>query len=174
MNASFGEGLLAVFAAECGEAGLSAETTIKAVKSLIPKTYTYCVIGDLDCAVRGGRVPKWVKILANSMRMTPVIATNPNGEIKLATCLFGRRNIAARFAKYVANQTSGSDAVVIGIGHAVNADNVAVVETTLRGHLEGVQRIAVGELGTALGVHGGPGTLLVSTMPYINPEDLAE
>ena len=58
LNASFGEGLLAVFAAECAEAGLSADATIKAVNSLIPRTRTYCVIGDLDCAVRGGRVPK--------------------------------------------------------------------------------------------------------------------
>ncbi|MGI9221810.1 MAG: DegV family protein, partial [Woeseiaceae bacterium] len=174
LNASFGEGLLAVFAAECAAAGVSAETTIKSVKSLIPKTYTYCVIGDLDCAVRGGRVPRWVKILANSMRMTPVIATKPNGEIKLATCLFGRSNIAARFAKYVASQTTGSDAVVVGIGHAVSAEKMAIVEATLRERLTAVHRIAIGELGTALGVHGGPGTLLVSTMPYVNPEDLAE
>ena len=79
-------------------------------------------MGDLDFAVRGGRVPKWVKLLADSMRMTPVIATTPNGEIKLATCLFGRRNIAARFAKYVARQTDHGAATIVGIGHAVSAD----------------------------------------------------
>ncbi|MGI9199769.1 MAG: DegV family protein [Woeseiaceae bacterium] len=174
LNASFGEGLLAVFAAECGAAGLSAKTTIEAVNSLIPHTYTYCVIGDLDCAVRGGRVPNWVKILANTMRMTPVIATTPNGEIKLATCLFGRRNIAARFAKYVAKQTDDSKTTIVGIAHAVSADKLEIVESTLREKLQGIQRIAIGELGTALGVHGGPGTLLISTIPYVNPESLVE
>lgn len=174
LNASFGEGLLAVFAAECGAAGLSAQATIEAINSLIPKTHTYCVIGDLDCAVRGGRVPNWVRILANTMRMTPIIATTPNGEIKLATCLFGRKNIAARFAKHVAKQTNDSEATVVGIAHAVSADKLEVVESTLRENLQGIQRIAIGELGTALGVHGGPGTLLISTMPYVNPQNLAE
>jgi fatty acid-binding protein DegV len=108
------------------------------------------------------------------MRMTPIIATTPNGEIKLATCLFGRKNIAARFAKHVAKQTNDSEATVVGIAHAVSADKLEVVESTLRENLQGIQRIAIGELGTALGVHGGPGTLLISTMPYVNPQDLAE
>jgi DegV family protein with EDD domain len=174
LNASFGEGLLAVFAAECGAAGLSAKATIEAVNSLIPVTRTYCVIGDLDYAVRGGRVPNWVKVLANTMRMTPVIATTPTGEIKLTTCLFGRRNIAARFAKYVARQTNGSEATIVGIGHAVCEDELDIIETTLRDNLQGIHRIATGELGTALGAHGGPGTLLISTMPYVNPESLVE
>ena len=174
LNASFGEGLLAVFAAECGEAGLSATTTIDAVKALIPDTRTFCVVGDLDYAVRGGRVPRWVKVLANSMRMTPVIQTTPTGEIKLATCLFGRSNIPARFAKYVAKQIAGSGSIVVGIGHAVRPEGLATVQSTLSEQLDNIQRISTGELGTALGAHGGPGTLVVSTVPYINPESLAE
>jgi fatty acid-binding protein DegV len=104
--------------------------------------------------------------------MTPVIATTPTGEIKLTTCLFGRRNIAARFAKYVARQTNGSEATIVGIGHAVCEDELDIIETTLRDNLQGIHRIATGELGTALGAHGGPGTLLISTMPYVNPESL--
>ena len=174
LNASFGEGLLAVFAAECGEAGLSAETTIKAVNSLIPDARTYCVVGDLNFAVRGGRVPKWVKLLADSMRMTPVIATTPNGEIKLATCLFGRRNIAARFAKYVARQTDHGAATIVGIAHAVSPDEMSVVAATVKDTIPNIHRISTADLGTALGVHGGPGTLLISTLPYVNPQDLAE
>jgi DegV family protein with EDD domain len=174
LNASFGEGLLAVFAAECGEAGLSAETTIEAVKSLVPDTRTFCVVGDLDYAVRGGRVPRWVKVIADTMRMTAVIQTTPTGEIKLATCLFGRRNIAARFAKYVAKQIEGCGPIVVGIGHAVRPEGLDIVKAALSDRLTNIQRIAVGELGTALGAHGGPGTLIVSTMPYINPESLVE
>ena len=163
-----------MFAAECGEAGLSAAATIDAVKALIPDTRTFCVVGDLDYAVRGGRVPRWVKVLANSMRMTPVIQTTPKGEIKLATCLFGRRNIPARFARYVTKQIAGSGPTVVGSGHAVRPEGLATVQATLSEQLDNIQRISTGELGTALGAHGGPGTLVVSTMPYVNPESLAE
>jgi dihydroxyacetone kinase-like predicted kinase len=52
LNASLGEGLLAVFAAECAAAGRSAESTIAAIQRLIPETRTYAVLGNLDHAVR--------------------------------------------------------------------------------------------------------------------------
>jgi DegV family protein with EDD domain len=174
LNASLGQGLLTVFAAECGGAGLSAQTTIAAVDSLIPETHTYGVLGNLDYAVRGGRIPKWVKILARSMRVTPVVRTTAAGEIKLSTCLFGRHNIPARFAQHVAKEIQNKGPMVIGIGHAVCPENAKIVETVLNKKLPDTERISMAELGTALGVHGGPGTLIISTQPYVNPASLAE
>jgi DegV family protein with EDD domain len=174
LNASFGEGLLAVFAAECAGAGLSAQTTIAAVNSLIPETHTYGVLGNLNYAVRGGRIPKWVKILAASMRVTPVVRTTAAGEIKLSTCLFGRRNIPQRFAQYVAKEVQDKGPMVFGVGHAVCPEDAETVETELNKNLSDTQRISMAELGTALGVHGGPGTLIIATQPYVNPASLAE
>jgi len=173
LNASLGQGLLAVFAAECGGAGLSAQTTITAIDSLIPQTHTYGVLGNLDYAVRGGRIPKWVKILAASMHVTPVVRTTTAGEIKLSACLFGRRNIPARFAQHVANEIKDKGPMVIGVGHAVCPENARLVETVLNKKLPNTERISMAELGTALGVHGGPGTLIIATQPYVNPASLA-
>jgi DegV family protein with EDD domain len=174
LNASLGQGLLAVFAAECGAAGLSARTTITAVEALIPETRTYGVFGNLDYAVRGGRIPKWVKFLALSMRVTPVIRTTAAGEIKLSTCLFGRRNIPARFAQHVAKKIQDKGPMVIGVGHAVCPENAKVVEAGLNKALPDTERLSMAELGTALGVHGGPGTLIIAIQPYVNPASLVE
>ncbi len=174
LNASLGQGLLAVFAAECGAAGLSARTTITAVEALIPETHTYGVLGNLDYAVRGGRIPKWVKMLAASMRVTPVVRTTAAGEIKLSTCLFGRRNIPARFAQHVANKVQDKGPMVIGVGHAVCPENAKIVETVLADKLPDIERLSMAELGTALGVHGGPGTLIISIQPFVNPASLVE
>jgi DegV family protein with EDD domain len=174
LNASLGEGLLAVFAAECASAGLSAKSTIAAVESLIPETYTYAVLGNLDYAVRGGRIPNWVRVLAVSMRVTPIVRSTPAGEIKLTTCLFGRRNIPARFARYVAKQSAGDKPLVVAIGHAMQPASLAIVRDTLRDSLPEVRRMTESELGSALGVHGGPGTLVISTQPYLSPADLAD
>jgi DegV family protein with EDD domain len=170
LNASMGEGLLAVFAAECAVAGLSAEDTVKAVERLIPDTHSYAVVGNLDYAVRGGRIPNWVRMIANSLRLTPIIRTTPAGEIKLTTCLIGRRNIPARFAKYVVRQCKNSGPTIAAIAHAANPDGMAVVKKSLQESLPELQRLTEAELGTAFGVHGGPGTLLVATQPYVNPE----
>ncbi len=174
LNVSVGQGLLAVFAAECANEGLSAATTIAAVESLIPETHTYGVLGNIDYAVRGGRIPKWVKLIAASMRVTPVVRTTADGMIKLSTCLFGRRKIPERFAKYVADQVRDKGPIVIAAGHAVSPDRLAIVETTLRDTLQDIHRLSIAELGTALGVHGGPGTLMIATQPYISPSSLAD
>ena len=174
LNASLGQGLLAVFAAECGVAGLSVQTTLAAIDSLIPETHTYTVLGDLDYAVRGGRIPKWVRVLAQSMRVTPIIRTTAEGKLKLSTCLFGRRNIPSRFAQYVAKEVQGKGALLIGVGHALCPENAGIVETALNKNLTDIERSFIVELGTALGVHGGPGTLIISSQPYVNPVSLAE
>lgn len=174
LNASMGEGLLTVFAAECAAAGLSAEATVRAVERLIPVTYSYAVLGNIDYAVRGGRIPNWVRLIANFLRMTPILRTTPAGEIKLITCLFGRSNIPERFAKYVARQCKDSGPVIAAIAHAVDLDGAAVVRETLQDELPELQRLTEAEIGTAIGVHGGPGTLLVATQPYVSPEGLAE
>lgn len=174
LNASMGEGLLTVFAAECAVAGLSAKATVRAVKDLIPDTHTFAVLGNLDYAVRGGRIPNWVRLIATSMRMTPIVRSTPAGEIKLTTCLFGRRNIPARFAKYVAKQYKDSGPMVAAIAHAVNSDGLAVAKQTLQDTLPDLQRLTEAEIGTAIGVHGGPGTLLIAIQPYVIPEGPAE
>jgi len=72
-SASLGQGLLTVFAGECAVAGLPVDKTIAAIESLIPKTHTYAVLSNLDYAVRGGRVSRWVKVGADVTKLTPII-----------------------------------------------------------------------------------------------------
>lgn len=173
LNASVGQGLLAVFAAECAAAGLSAATTLAAVSAQIPHTHTYGVVQDLAYAVRGGRIPRWIKLIADSMRVTPVIRTSPQGKIVLSTCLFGRRNIPARLARHVATRIRNAGPTRVAIAHAISPDNADSLEQALRAAVPDIESLSRTELGTALGVHGGPGTLLIATQPYINPASLA-
>lgn len=173
LNASIGQGLLAVFAAECATAGLSAERTLAAVAAQIPATHTYAVLNNLGYAVRGGRIPRWVKMLADGLRMTPVIRTSPAGKLVLSACLFGRRNIPTRFARHVAKQIRSTGPTLVAIGHAISADEAATIEQVLRAEVPDMQRLSMAELGTAIGVHGGPGTLVVATQPWVSAASLA-
>jgi fatty acid-binding protein DegV len=122
--------------------------------------------------VRGGRVPRWVKLLADSLRVTPVIHISPEGKIVLSTCLFGRRRIATRFARHVAQKIRGKGATLVAVGHAVSPDEAAQLEQILRTEVPDIRRLSTAELGTALGVHGGPGTLVIATQPHIDPASL--
>jgi DegV family protein with EDD domain len=169
-NASLGQGLLVVAAAEYAKAGLSVQDAIAAVNALIPDTRTYGLLKDLRFAVRGGRVPRWVKTIADLLRATAVIRTVPDGRVASGTFLFGRRNRIKRFARYVAKRTPAADSLDIAIGHAVCREDAAELERELRGYFDNIHRTTITDIGAALGVHGGPGTLIVATQPYTRPD----
>jgi DegV family protein with EDD domain len=169
-NASLGQGLLVVAAAEYANAGLSVQGAIAAVNRLIPDTRTYGLLKDLRFAVRGGRVPRWVKTIADLLRATAVIRTVPDGRVASGTFLFGRRNRIKRFARYVAKRTPAADSLDIAIGHAVCREDAAELERELRGHFDNIHRTTITDIGAALGAHGGPGTLIVATQPYSRPD----
>ena len=168
-NASLGQGLLVVAAAEYAKAGFGVQDAIAAVERLIPETRTYGLLKDLRFAVRGGRVPRWVKTIADLLRATAIIRTVPDGRVASGTFLFGRRNRIKRFARYVARKTPAADALDVAIGHAVCPDDALELERALRKRFDNIHRTTITDIGAALGVHGGPGTLIVSTQPYARP-----
>ena len=174
LNASLGQGLLAVFAAECADAGLGAEATIRATRALIPQTRAYGVLSDLRYAVRGGRVPGWVKTMAALLHVTPIIRTTPDGRIALSGFFFGKQKRAQRLARHVARKVRSAGRISVAIGHATCAEDAATIAAKLRDELPAIERMTTAELGAAIGVHGGPGTLVVATQPFTSPADIAD
>ena len=169
-NASLGQGLLVVAAAECANAGLSVQDAIATVERLIPETRTYGLLKDLRFAVRGGRVPRWVKSIADLLRATAIIRTVPDGRVASGTFLFGKKNRIRRFARYVARKTPASGSLDVAIGHAVCREDAIALEGELRRYFDNIHRTTITDIGAALGVHGGPGTLIVATQPYTRPK----
>jgi DegV family protein with EDD domain len=169
-NASLGQGLLVVAAAECANAGLSVQDAIATVERLIPETRTYGLLKDLRFAVRGGRVPRWVKSIAELLRATAIIRTVPDGRVASGTFLFGKKNRIRRFARYVARKTPPADSLDVAIGHAVCREDAIALEGELRRRFDNIHRTTITDIGAALGVHGGPGTLIVATQPYTRPK----
>jgi DegV family protein with EDD domain len=169
LNASAGQGLLVVFAAECAKAGASAEKTVAAVKALVPKTRTFAILADLRYAVRGGRLPAWVKTIADVLRLIPIIRTTTDGRIATASFMLGKRNRIARFVRHIAHRVANDGVLDVTIAHAVCPDDATKLEHYLREQLPDIARLSITNLGTGLGVHGGPGTLIVSTQPRTEP-----
>jgi DegV family protein with EDD domain len=171
-NASMGQGQLVVLAAECADRGIDIQTTIELVKAQIPKTLSFALLDDLRYAVRGGRVPAWVKTVADLLRIKPVIATQPNGQISLAGFVLGGRKRADRFAKFVARRVPKDENLEIGICHAVCEEDAQRLQHHIQVCIPKTKSITVNGLGTAIGVHGGPGTLLVSVIPAVSFDKL--
>lgn len=173
-NASLGQGQLAVFAAECAAAGLDIDTTMTALLEMVGKTTSFGLIRDLSYAVRGGRVPKSKKLIADWLHLTPVIRTKPDGSISASGILPGTGNLLPKFARYVTKHSRQDVDLHLAIGHAICEDDASELEAHLLELMPNVTRHTLTGLGSALGAHGGPGSIVVGVQEYRNPQRLVQ
>jgi len=167
MNASLGQGLVAMYAAECAQAGYDAARVIEAARAIVPRTHTFGLAGSLEYAVRGGRVPRWVKNVADALRLMPVLHNDRHGRVTAGGLLFGRGHLKEKFARFVRRRMPDDVPLRLLVGHGdCAADGQWLLE---RLTLDNVVYRRVLPLGTALGAHGGPGMLVVAFQEYERP-----
>ena len=167
LNASAGQGLVVLHAAECAQAGAGLTEIAAAARAILPATYTFGLMGSLEYAVRGGRVPRWVKRVADVLRLMPVLGNDAMGRVRPVGVLIGRSNLREKFARFVKLRMSDDRSYRILVGHANReADGHWLLER-LRGDNVGWGRVV--PLGSALGAHGGPGMLVVGLQEYTPP-----
>lgn len=161
LNASIGQGLLVMYAAECAARGLDAASVVAMTNTMISRTRSFALVGSLAYAVRGGRLKPVVKSIADALRLTPVLSTHADGRVSAGGVLFGRKHLSAKFARFITRRMVTDQAYRIGIGHAnAEAAGHELQELLRRAHPH-IQSSFVTPLGSALSVHGGPGTLVV-------------
>ena len=166
-NASLGEGLVAMYAAECAQAGYDAAGVIAATRAVLPRTRTFGLVGSLEYSVRGGRVPRWVKNVADALGLMPVLH-NRDGKVTAGGVLFGRSNLREKFARHVRRRMRSDRKYRVLVGHAnAEADGRWLLEQ-FGGDNVVYRRLL--PVGTAFGVHGGPGLLVVGLQEYDPPQ----
>jgi DegV family protein with EDD domain len=168
-NASLGQGLIAIYAAECAQAGYSGEEVVRATQAIVPRTVTFGLLGRLDFAVRGGRVPRIVQRLADFLNFVPILVTQPRGRISAGAVLLGKRDLTQRFAALVRKRISRQKRYRVAVGHANAESEGKKLLDAIAAGLDNVESSYLTTLGTALGVHGGPGMLVVGLQEYEPP-----
>ena len=98
----------------------------------------------------------------------PIPALLPRG----IWALLGRHRRIERFARHVAKRVPHGK-VEVGIGHAICEEDAQLLEQHLRRLVPDIEKFVVTGLGPGIGVHGGPGTLLVSFRPWVSAQDVA-
>ncbi len=169
LNVSVGQGLLVMYAAECALAGLDAAQIVTAVKRMIPRTFTWGALKDLRYGVRGGRVAPSKKFAADVLHLTPVLTATPDGFVKAGGVLVGRRHMPEKFARFIARKVRPGVSYRLGVGHCNAPDEGAALLELLRGTIPQLESTYLMEVGPALGVHAGPGSLVVGLQEYTAP-----
>ncbi len=169
-NASLGQGLLAIFAAECAQAGMNGQQVSDAVQAMLPRTLTLGLLRTLDFAVRGGRVPRFVKVLADLLHITPILMNERNGRVGTGTVIFGRHRLRSRFARLVRSRMHRDGTYRVAVGHANAEDEGRALLEEICADRSNIRDRYLTALGPAIGVHGGPGMLVVGLQEYSPPQ----
>ncbi len=168
---SVGQGLIAMYAAECAAAGYTGEQVVAAARQAITRTMVFGVIPDLTYTVRGGRVRPAYKRVADLLRIAMIVKLSGCGQIRAAGAISKKKNPVGAFARYVTRKADPTKTYRLAIGYAQNPELARELEQALQQAIGSVESIHIVELGAAIGVHGGPGTLAVAAQEYIAPTD---
>ncbi|MDI1337565.1 MAG: DegV family protein [Lacunisphaera sp.] len=169
-HAAASQGLLAIWAAEAAQAGLSVPRILAGLERMRARTAIYAVIHDIRYGVRGGRVPRVAGPLTRLLRFSLMIRNRPNGRLGLMGGVWGRDQLPERFARRVLRLLSPGRRYRLIVGHgdcAVDAERVAAV---LRASGREIDRLWVVETGIAVGAHAGPGCLVIGVQDYEPPQ----
>jgi DegV family protein with EDD domain len=150
-------GLLVIAATTIAKSGKNIQQVVEEIKQTIPSIHLLALLDTLKYLALGGRIGKVQALLGLVLSVKPML-TIKDGELVPA----GR----------VRSRTRGINRLVDFVKNAVDIQDMAIVYNTtpdeaqtLVGRMGSIfpkERIRLARLGPALGVHAGPGVLLVA------------
>jgi len=163
LSVSMGLGLLTLLAARMARDEESLSSIVEELRQSIPHTHLWGLFDTLKYLLRGGRIGKAKALLGSMLNIKPVL-TMHDGELH-----------PSGFAR---NRAKGIERLINNLKNAVNVQEVAVVHSTTLIDAQTLKErissffdrssIHVSRLGPALGVHGGPGTLVLALREKVN------
>jgi DegV family protein with EDD domain len=157
LSTSMGLGLLTLLAARLAKADENLPNILKELHKSISQTRLWGYFDTLKYVLQGGRLGK-AKALLGSVLPIKAILTMRNGELHPTGA--------------VRTRTKGIERLIDNFKKATNVQDAAVVYSTtlddaktLKQHIHAISNkipVYLSLLGPALGVHGGPGTLVLA------------
>lgn len=159
-----GIGLLAILAAKTAKAGKGLEEIVKIVKDAIPKVHLIGVLDTLEYAFKGGRLGKAaillgpIKKASETLKIKPVLILN-DGEIKPGGILRSHKK-KERLLKFIQSFPKVKE-VAVEYATAENRGEAENLFDTIKSLFPGVS-LYLSQISSVLGVHSGPGALVVA------------
>ena len=163
-SASCGEGLLVVLAAEAARQGMTGDEIEALLNESQPLCRVFAMPADLSYIVRGGRLPAWVKKVTDFLHVSPLL-TAKNGRFSLAGFTPGIGAKPTALGKAALRKMHKETTYRTLIAHGANFEGARELRRYILGRHTRVHSCHISEAGPALGVHLGPGGLIVGFVP---------
>jgi len=157
LSVSMGLGLIAMAAARLAAAGESLQVVMEEIRQTIPSIRILAVFDTLKYLLLGGRISRAKALLGSVLSVKPLI-TMREGELVQAGLARTRSKGIERLFDLVRNALSIQDVAIV---HSTTPDEANSLAERI-GSILTQERIHVARLGPALGVHSGPGALILA------------
>jgi DegV family protein with EDD domain len=149
-------GLTAIVAAQMAEAGESLDKVVEAAKQAIPKIHLLALLDTLKYLAKGGRIGKVKALLGSVLSVKPMLAVK-DGELVPAGQVRSRAKGIDKLFDFVKNAADIQDLAVV---YNTTPDEAQDLAERI-GSVFDREKIRMARLGPGLGVHGGPGAMIV-------------
>jgi DegV family protein with EDD domain len=153
---SMGLGLIVIAAAAMANAGESLDKIVATVKQTIPKIRLLALFDTLKYLLLGGRIGKAKALLGSILNVKPML-TLKDGEVVPAGQVRTRAKGIDKLLEFGENAQNIQDLAVVHSTTPEEAQNLA----KLLGSKFDRKQIKIARVGPGLGVHMGPGALIV-------------
>lgn len=154
---TMGLGIIAMCAARSASKGESLAQVLEEIKDAINNTHMFATFDTLKYLLLGGRIGKVKALLGSVLNVKPVI-TCREGELAPIGNVRTRAKGVEKLFEFVKNALNIQELAVV---HSTTPDEARSLRDRFMSLVEG-NRLHLAQLGPALGVHGGPGTLAVA------------
>lgn len=158
MGASLGEGLLALHACDCRDAGKSLAETAEEVEKLVVRMCQVFTVDDLRFLRKGGRISGAVAFVGTLLDFKPLLKGNENGKIVMCGKVRGKKRAIAAMAEKYEALVEHPETQRIGIAYAGHYEDAQALEALLQKNKPPREILTVC-YEPVTGVHVGPGAL---------------
>ena len=164
---SIGQGLVVQYAAELAKAGHPFNDIVRRVTAIIPKTKVYALVGDLEYAAKGGRLPRFVKNIADTFGVRPMLDISFGKKPRIMGIIRSKKHTTRQFAKKVLAQLDIKKRYRIGILHGEAAEEGQKLLELMTLNAINIESCFLVDAGVTIGSHSGPGTLGIAVQEYL-------
>jgi DegV family protein with EDD domain len=155
-SVSMGLGLITTMAARLALSGNSFKSILDEIKNNIARTHIWAIFDTLKYLHKGGRIGKAKALLGSVLNIKPLL-TMKNGEINPVGVARTRIKAIDKLYEMADSFSNIQDMAVV---HSSTPQDASKLKERLNNLFQGP--IHISRLGPALGVHGGPGTLVLA------------
>lgn len=157
LSTSMGLGLMTLLAARMARAGDSLSSIVEELRRTIPATHLWGLFDTLKYLLKGGRIGKAKAMLGSVLNIKPLLVMR-DGEIHP---LGFARNRAKGIERLINNVKSIANVQEIAVVHSTTPEDAQTIKERISAFFD-KNSIYISRLGPALGVHGGPGTIVLA------------